>query len=301
MRTLLFSAILAILMLGCQSDSTKMSTSAEQGFTFVFMTDIHIMEEKNAETGFLQAIDSVNKMKPDFVITGGDLIMDALEQTYGKADSQYLLYQKTVKQLQMPVYHTIGNHEIFAWLNPEGVKADHPEYGEKMFEKRIGKRYQTFEHKGWRFFLLDGIEYKNSDSYSGLVDSVQMEWLKTELASIDSVTPLVIVTHIPFITTQTQLLEGSTLASGDGLVVSNSKQVLDLFNKHNLQLVLQGHLHWNERIYANNIHFVTSGAISGAWWQGAYRESEEGFTLITTAGNKIADIKYVDYGWTINK
>ena len=59
---------------------------SDDEFTFVFMTDIHLQSEKHAVDGFLQAIDSVNELNPDFVITGGDLIMDALGQPYRRAD-----------------------------------------------------------------------------------------------------------------------------------------------------------------------------------------------------------------------
>jgi len=44
--------------------------------------------------------------KPNFVITGGDQIMDAMGQSYGRADSLYNLYQETVKELKMPVCNT---------------------------------------------------------------------------------------------------------------------------------------------------------------------------------------------------
>ena len=61
------------------------------------MTDIHIQPEENAVAGFTQALDSVNKLNPDFILTGGDLIMDALGQSYGRADSLYNLYMEVIK------------------------------------------------------------------------------------------------------------------------------------------------------------------------------------------------------------
>ena len=76
----IFSVVIAIsLSLTSCSKNSKQDT-----FTFVFMTDIHLTTERNAVPGFLQAIKAVNDLQRDFVITGGDLIMDALGQSYGK-------------------------------------------------------------------------------------------------------------------------------------------------------------------------------------------------------------------------
>ena len=58
------------------------------------MADIHLTPERNAVQGFKKAIKTVNNLAPDFVITGGDLIMDAIEQPYERADSLYTLYSE---------------------------------------------------------------------------------------------------------------------------------------------------------------------------------------------------------------
>jgi predicted phosphodiesterase len=66
--------------------------------------------------------------------------------------------------------------------------------------------------------------------------------------------------------------------------------------------VLQGHLHNVEDIYFDNIHFLTGGAICGAFssWTGPGHGDEEGFMLIIVK-NKEFDWKYVDYGWEVKK
>jgi len=212
-------------------------------FSFAFITDIHLQPENNAVEGFLKAVDTLNDLKPDFVITGGDLIMDALAQRYSRADSLYTLYIETVKALKMPVYNAMGNHEIYGIYSRSGADPEHPDYGEKMFENRIGKSYYSFEHKGWKFMILNSIEDTGRDSYIGLIDNDQIEWIKDELQKTDPSIPVAIITHIPFITANTQKYQGTTLPNDSSLVISNGKEVLDLFEGHNLKLVLQGHLH----------------------------------------------------------
>jgi 3',5'-cyclic AMP phosphodiesterase CpdA len=289
--------IAALLITGVDVGLFAQTVDKSSGsFTFAFMTDIHLTPTRNAVAGFRQAIDSVNALKPDFVITGGDLIMDALEQKYHRADSLYRLYAESVKQFNMPVHNTLGNHEIFGIITKSAVNPNHPEYGEKMFEKRLGPSYYTFEHRGWKFFILNSVEDSRKNGYLGWIDEEQMDWIRKELKHTSETVPLAISTHIPLLTASTQYYEGSTKASDSGTVVANARKVLDLFRDHNLKLVLQGHLHLVEDIYIDGIHFITGGAVSAGWWGGPYLGCEEGFMLLNVRGEDIS-WKYVDYGW----
>jgi len=293
-------SILGLLTVFLISCNTVKQTKMEDSFSIVFMTDIHLQPELNAPEGFKQAIDTINSLKPDFVIAGGDLIMDALGQSYERSDSLYNMYVEMIKNLNMPVYNTMGNHEIYGlYIRDEAVEND-PEYGEKMFEKRLGKSYYSFEHKGWKFYILNSIDDTGRKSYYGWVDSTQLSWIKEDLAKTDTTTPIFISTHIPFITAFKQKYYGSTLMNDSSLVVANSKEVLDLFTNHNLKLVYQGHLHTCEDISIDGIHFITGGAVCGAWWKGPNMSFEEGFSKITFTKNAFTT-KYIDYGWTIKK
>ena len=265
-------------------------------FSFVFLTDIHITTERDAGPGFRQAIATINALKPDFVITGGDLIMDALEQRYSKADSLYKLYEAAIGAFAMPVYNTMGNHEIYGIYKKSGADPKHPEYGEKMFEKRLGKSYYAFNYKGWKFMILNSVEDSRRGGYIGMIDSVQVEWIKDELSKTDTNTPIVISTHIPFLTVYHQKYYGSTRASDSASVVVNSKEVIGCFKKHNLKLVLQGHMHTVEDIYIDGTHFITGGAVSAGWWKGPHFGHQEGFMLLQVDGEQFT-WKYVDYGW----
>lgn len=272
--------------------------SQTETFSFAFITDIHLQPERNAVEGFLKAIDTINYLDPDFVITGGDLVMDALAQRYTRADSLYTLYQETVKSLEMPVYNTMGNHEIYGIYSRSGADPEHPDYGEKMFENRFGESYYSFDHKGWKFMIINSVEDAGNDHYIGLIDEKQLEWIKEELERTDTSTPIVISTHIPFITVNSQKYAGTTIPNDSSLVIINGREVIDLFKDYNLKLVLQGHLHYVEDIFIDDIHFITGGAISAAWWTGPYRDDEEGFVLVKVRDNEF-DWEFVDYKWEV--
>jgi 3',5'-cyclic AMP phosphodiesterase CpdA len=291
-----FLLLSAAILSSCQK---KVKQSSEtDNFSFAFMTDIHLQPEKNAEAGFRAAIDTVNKINPDFVITGGDLIMDALGQTYGRADSLYNIYMELIKAFKMPVYNTIGNHEIFGIYDKSGVPKDHPEYGKAMYENRLADRYYSFDHKGWHFMILDGIQDTKKSRYIGMVDEEQMDWIREELAGLDTSTPIVLSTHIPLLSIFTQYYYGNTVPHDSSTMICNGKEVLDLFAGHNLKLVLQGHLHTVEDIYVDGVHFVTGGAVSARWWSGANRGYEEGFLMVHVDGEDF-DWEYVDYLWEV--
>ncbi len=294
--TSLLTAFLVLLSVtGCNNPG-----NAGDSFSVAFMTDIHLQPERNAVAGFTKALDTVNSLKPAFILTGGDLIMDALGQSYGRADSLYVLYQETIKKSEAPVYNTMGNHEIYGIYSRSGADPAHPEYGEKMYEKRIGPLYYSFMHEGWKFMILNSVEDTHRNKYVGLIDSVQIAWIEDELDKTDPEIPIVISTHIPFISVMTQRYGGSTVANDSSLIVYNSSPVLDLFREHNLKLVLQGHLHVLEDIYYEGVHYITGGAVSAAWWKGPYLTCEEGF-LWLTFGRDDFTWKYIDYNWEPEK
>jgi len=297
-RSLIF--ILLLTLAACSSRSDAPVTDNSDEFSFVFMTDIHLKPELRAPEGFQMAIDTVNVLQPDFVITGGDLIDDALKSTFGRADSLYTLYNKMAEGFTMPVYNTMGNHEIYGYGIKQGLDTDHPEYGEKMFEKRIGNRYYSFDHKGWHFMILDGIEKREDDQgiYMGRVDEQQLQWIKKDLEAVDPQTPIVLVTHIPLVSIMPQITKGPLYGDNQGSLITNQQEVLAPFRFMNLKLVLQGHLHALE---ANNLmgrtHFITGGAVCGRWWKTPDDSPlQEGFIKIDVKGENF-NWSYVDYGW----
>ncbi|MDX9907595.1 MAG: metallophosphoesterase [Bacteroidales bacterium] len=296
---ILISGVL-ILFTSCNPQRPQQE-KAQNEFTFAFLTDIHVQREKDAISGFRKAITKVNELKPDFVITGGDLVMDALGQTYERADSLYHIYTTMMTEFNMPVFNTMGNHEIYGWYVLKDGDTNHPEYGKKMFENRIGPRFQRIDRFGWIIFILDSVvKDSTGDGYEGGVDAVQIAWLREQLASIGAETPIIISLHIPLLTTEAQILRGATAANDRNEVVVNSKEVIELFNGHNLKLVLQGHLHYYESLHVFGTSYVTGGSVAAAWWEGPFLGTEEGFLLLKAKGDEIS-WEYVDYGWQAGK
>lgn len=296
--TAIFIAIL--LVNACNRPGDTREEKSEKGFSFVFMTDIHLKPELKATEGFQMAINCVNVLDPDFVITGGDLIDDALSATHARADSLYDLYTEMAKGFNMPVYNTMGNHDIYGYSSQPEVSPDHPEFGERMFAERIGRRYYSFDHEGWHFMIIDGIEKGDGTwgNYVGMVDREQQEWIREDLAGIDPGTPVVVSTHIPLVSIRPQINNGPLYAQNHSALVINSTEVLAPFREKNLKLVLQGHLHFLEELnLLNRVRFITGGAVCGLWWKTPDDAVlQEGFVLVKVKGNDFT-WEYIDYGW----
>lgn len=290
LRLILLLVLIAALLTGCAED--------EKDFSFVFMTDVHVQWKRNAKEGFTAAVNKINEIHPNFVITGGDLISDALEQKLPRADSLYNLYLDVTSNLQMNVYNTVGNHEVFGLYKNSGVSPDNPDFGKNLFLRKMNydKTYKSFNYKGWHFILLDGIGFTKDRKYYGHIDSLQIEWLKKDLKGISKTTPIVMSVHIPFFSIYKQMTNGPTAAFGGNEVIVNALQVLDILKGYNLKLVLQGHLHELEDIFYKGTHYITGGAVCGSWWNGPNAEHPEGFVVVDVKGDDFT-WHYETFGW----
>jgi 3',5'-cyclic AMP phosphodiesterase CpdA len=267
-------------------------------FRFVFMTDIHVMPERRGAEGFTAAIERVNELAPDFVITGGDLVYDALEASYERADSLYDLYEEICGRFGMPVHNTIGNHEVFGLYLGSGVDPGHPLFGKRLFAERLGggSSSSSFDFGGWHFILLDTVGFTGTRRYFGRVGPETLKWLAADLEKTPAGAPIVLCVHIPLVSPSIQTTYNSDEPVPAAEMVTNTPEVMELFRGRDLRLVLQGHLHIVEQAQVGGTKFVTGGAVCGAWWRGPYRGFEEGFLVVDVRDGKIT-YHYEGYGW----
>ena len=239
--------------------------------------------------------------QPDLILTGGDLVMDAFEQDVPRARSLFTLLRKVFDDhAGVPVYHCIGNHDVFAW-GAEGVDSGHPQYGKKMVSEylELKNRYYRFDHKGWRFYVLDDIQPAPDNFYQAYIDEPQMAWLEEELRIKPPAMPAAAVCHIPILTVT---VFGRRYEQGDRRIPANEMcrdvhRLVGLFAKHNVRLALSGHLHQLDRVEYRGVTFICDGAVSGAWWKGQHRGFEEGFGVLDLQTDGSVGHRYFDYGW----
>ncbi|MEZ5106853.1 MAG: metallophosphoesterase [Draconibacterium sp.] len=290
-RSLLFTSTFLLFLTTSVLGQNKISEKNES-FTFAFLTDIHLKPEMNAPKGFQLAIDKVNELNPDFVIVGGDLVFDAMRGNQARCDSLFSLYKEMSAGFHMPVYNCMGNHDLFAIYEESPETSDHPDYKYGMYERYIGKTYYSFNHKDWHFIVLNSLDVTENKRYTGVFSESELQWLKEDLAKVDTLTPIVITSHIPMITARAQV----TGSEGKGNV-GNSAAVLEMLENYKNILILQGHIHWKEYGNVNDrIQYITGGSIAGNGWKGRRHNTKEGFVLVTVKGNDF-NWDYIDHGW----
>ena len=262
-------------------------TKGKDKFSFAFFTDIHLNNgAEGCWDGLNKAIKNAKANKVDFILTGGDNVdIDVLKDDAKTAHELMQKYTGIIEKSGIDYYATVGNHDRF-W----GVNKKDPLYNEGLFEKYINESYYSFDHKEWHFVVLNTTQTCGG---SYCVGDEQKEWLKRDLQKVAAETPIIISVHVPFLSVYYPALEGK-YKSAD--TFANFKEIWDLFNEHNLKLVLQGHQHLYEEIQTLGIQFITAGAISASWWGGAYHGTEEGYLKINIDGDDF-DWEYIDYGW----
>ena len=90
---------------------------------------------------------------------------------------------------------------------------------------------------------------------------------------------------------------GPTKAFKDNSIINNANEVRQLFKNYNIKMVLQGHTHFLEDIFYEEIHYITGGAVSGSVWNGKRYKMEEGFMHVKITSDNDFNWEYVDYGW----
>ncbi len=261
------------------------SREDENRFSFAFFTDIHLNKGDNdCFYGLGKAIQSSKDLSADFILTGGDNVdIDVLKDDSATAHWLYGKYSELIANAGIGYYATIGNHDRFF-----GCQKSDPLYERGLFEKYLNQSYYSFNHKGWHFIVLN--------TSNSIVGDEQKQWLAADLKELDAKTPIIISTHVPFLSVYYPALQGKYTPRD---TFSNFKEIWDMFEGKNLKLVLQGHMHLYEEIKVKGVQFITGGAVSASWWGGSYHGTEEGYLMIHIDGDDF-DWEYIDYGWEVN-
>lgn len=250
-------------------------------FSFIQASDTHISEKTVDRTVKLREL--TEKLKPDFVLVCGDLIRDALRVPEEEAKAYYQLYVDNIAKFTTPVWSVPGNHENFGIERHLSlVSPKNPLYGKKMYEHYLGPNYYSFNYGGIHFIGIDDVDFDDT-WYYGHVDSLQMSWLKQDLAAVPKNTPVVTFKHMPMFSGGLSLAPfeeagpGRTLERVNGMnqfrhVVSNAHELLELLQTHPYPLSLAGHFHARQKFSyestGQNTRFEQTGAVVGDGGEG---------------------------------
>lgn len=219
---------------------------SEEHFTFVVWGDNQPKNDFGQPRVFKKIITEVNRIKPDFVISLGDVI-------YGRRDEDSLLkhwllrlqwmeYLATIKPLQCPIYHVAGNHDICYSRNNRAI-----------FEQLFGHNlYYSFMYKNC-FFIILASEIPGQD---GKIEGEQLEWLKQELTKTKTATFTFVFIHQPFYS----VLKTPTHR---GIEPANRQILAKLCKDYQVDMVFAGHEHIYHSGKWDGLQQIISGGAGG--------------------------------------
>lgn len=147
-----------------------------QAFQFAIVTD---------RTGghrpgvFEDAIQKLNLLQPEFVMSVGDLI-EGYTKDRQKIDREWDEFQGFIAKLQMPFFFVPGNHD---YSNPEMAK---------VWKERFGRDYYSFVYRDVLFVCLNSQEPEMHH-----IGEEQAKWLERTLAEHPDVRWTLVFLHSP--------------------------------------------------------------------------------------------------------
>ncbi|MFI4859226.1 MAG: LamG-like jellyroll fold domain-containing protein [Phycisphaerales bacterium JB063] len=143
-----------------------------------------------------QAVEDTNLLKPDLVMTVGDLV-----QGYNTTD-QWLVqmreYKGIMDGLDCPWFPVAGNHDIY-WRGPGKPEGEH----EANYEEHFGPLWYAFEHKDCWFVVLHSDEggadgrFEFGRPESQRMSDEQFDWLSQTLESAAEAPHIFVFLHHP--------------------------------------------------------------------------------------------------------
>jgi hypothetical protein len=148
-------------------------------FRFAIVTD----RTGGARAGiFERAVDQLNLLQPEFVVTIGDLIQGGSEEP-DKIDTQWREFNGFIAKLEMPFFYVPGNHDLYNKVM------------EQRWNVHFGKLYYHFLYKDVLFLLLNTDDPPKTKA--GKLGGEQIAWAKKVLQENAGVRWTLVFLHRP--------------------------------------------------------------------------------------------------------
>jgi 3',5'-cyclic AMP phosphodiesterase CpdA len=281
--------------------------AGERSLRIAHLTDIHVQPERGAAEGVIACLEQLHALpdRPDLILNGGDVIMDAVAAEESRVALQWDLWNRIIRgHCEIPQEYCLGNHDIWGWNKKRsGCSGHEPLFGKKYALERMGLAlpYRSFDRAGWRFLVLDSSFEAEGGAFIARLDAVQWEWLQSELAATPPERPVLVLSHVPILAGGSVFFSGNpgeTERSGNWIVPSawmhiDSRAIVSLFARHpNVRLCLSGHTHLHDRVEYNGVTYICDGAVSGQWWRGDYHQTPAGYGILDLYENGRFEHRY---------
>ncbi|GAB6122608.1 calcineurin-like phosphoesterase C-terminal domain-containing protein [Dysgonomonas termitidis] len=219
-----------------------------------------------------------------FGITLGDLVGDNL--------NLHLSYKKAIKQMGLPWYNVIGNHDM-------NYDAKEDIFSDETFESNFGPANYSFNYGKVHYIVLDDILYPNpvtGKEYMGGLREDQLKFIENDLKFVRPDQLIIISMHIPLLDRRDK----------DAFRETDRQQLYSLLNSYPNVLVLSAHTHIQSHNFIGKedglnrekpIHEYNVGTSCGDWYSGALNAkglptstmrdgTPQGYAIVNIKGDK---------------
>jgi len=264
-------------------------------FSFIHITDLHFgdprgFRENIKETigmkSIKRCISEINLFHPDFVVISGDLVFGQLYlREYSK---EYPKCYELIQQFDVPTFLCPGNHDGYRRPFEDGLE---------FWNKYFGPYYYSFNYGDFHFQSINSYDWPEISrlsiffialNWGGSIQEEQLQWIEEDLKSNNPELTFMFMHHNPLWDTKSD----SLLHRG----YKNRENLLSLINQYGVDMVLAGHVHYDNVTIDNNTIFVTTTTpeseirVEDGYW---------GYRLIDIEDGKIVSYNYKEPKYSI--
>ena len=227
-------------------------------FSFIHITDLHLGDPR----GFLESIKEtigyksikrgikeINLLNPDFVIISGDLVFGQLY--FKEYTREYKKCYEMIQMFDVPTFLVPGNHDGYRRLGEDGLE---------MWGDYFGQFYYSFDFGNYHFQGINSYDWPEKYRWSigpialtwgGYIKDDQLDWIEYDLKeNTDSNLSFMFMHHNPIWDTKKDTLINKGYY--------NRGQLLDLIDLYDVDMVLSGHVHFDDVTIQNDTIFITT-------------------------------------------
>lgn len=238
-------------------------------FTFVHMTDPHTDLDETHNQVIKTAVNEIIAFNPDFVMVTGDMVFSGYKGRIDQVKKWFNRYVSLIDPLEMPVFHTVGNHDVMELPYKEDV-SEQLGYNKWLYYSYFGPAYYSFDWGNFHCIVLDPNQFDQGNRYLEIPER-QLAWLRKDLSYYHKNKPLLVFFHQPINTWK------------------NKEDILNLFGNRKARL-FSGHWHFDVLLEhpSKDVLEQVTGSVCGEWWKGGCTCGDlEGYRILQIRGDQI--------------